>query len=128
MHTTLLTPERLAASVWAVPPLARNPNYSLNLAANRQMISHLEAGGITTLLYGGNAVFYHIALSEYRAVLEALISAASDATLIVPSVGPLGLPGGKPYIVYRSPGPSAGLSPQRFGPYERGKLADSFMQ
>jgi dihydrodipicolinate synthase/N-acetylneuraminate lyase len=88
MYTAPVTAERLAESVWAVPPLARHDDFSLNHQANRQMIAHLEAGGMTTLLYGGNAIMYHVALSEYHELLELLASAAAPETLIVPSVGP----------------------------------------
>ncbi len=58
---TTLTPERLAASVLAVPPLCRNSDLSLAEAENAKLIRHIESGGIRTLLYGGNANFYHIA-------------------------------------------------------------------
>src|SRR5690348_5489039 len=64
MLTTLPT-DRLGSSVLAVPPLARNADYSLNEAENTKLIRHIEGGGTRTLLYGGNANFYHIALSEY---------------------------------------------------------------
>ena len=49
---------------------------------------HLEAGGIRTLLYGGNAVFYHIALAEYADTLAMLQEQAGADTTVVPSVGP----------------------------------------
>src|SRR5438105_408640 len=86
---TTLTPERLAASVLAVPPLCRNVDYSLSEAENAKLIRHLEAGGIRTLLYGGNANFYHIALSEYDALLAMLEKLAGPDTLVIPSVGPM---------------------------------------
>ena len=38
MKTTPVTPEDLAASVLAVPPMARHPDYSLNISANKAMI------------------------------------------------------------------------------------------
>lgn len=88
MHTEPLTEQRLADSVWAVPPLARHDDLSVNAPANQQIISHLEAGGISTILYGGNAVFYHVALSEYGEILEQVAAAASAETLIIPAVGP----------------------------------------
>jgi len=88
MHTSPLTPERLAASVWAVPPLARKVDFSLDHDANRRLITHMESGGISTLLYGGNAILYHVAPSEYHEVLELISSAAGEDSLVVPSVGP----------------------------------------
>jgi len=69
---TRLTPAQLTGSVLAVPPLCRNADYSLNDAENAKLIRHIEAGGIRTLLYGGNANFYHVALSEYDALLGLL--------------------------------------------------------
>jgi len=85
---TTLPPTRLGQSVLAVPPLCRNADFSLNPAENTKLIRHIEAGGITTLLYGGNANFYHIALSEYDAVLGYLAQSAGKDTLIIPSAGP----------------------------------------
>src|SRR6476661_6499428 len=85
---TDLTPERLTASVLAVPPLARNADLSLNDAENAKLIRYIEAGGIRTLLYGGNANFYHIALGEYDRVLNMLAKTAGPETLVIPSAGP----------------------------------------
>jgi dihydrodipicolinate synthase/N-acetylneuraminate lyase len=83
-----VTPERLTASVLAVPPLARNADLSLNDVENAKIICHLEAGGVRTLLYGGNANFYHIPLGEYDRVLHMLASTAGKDTLVIPSAGP----------------------------------------
>jgi dihydrodipicolinate synthase/N-acetylneuraminate lyase len=88
MDTNRMTPERLASSVIAVPPVARDANLAWNVPANRRIIQHLEAGGVTTLLYGGNAALAHVSLSEYPALLTMLAEAASDRTVVVPSVGP----------------------------------------
>lgn len=85
---TTLPAGRLGQSVLAVPPLCRNADFSLNAAENTKLIRHIEAGGITTLLYGGNANFYHIALSEYDAALGLLAQAAGKDTLVIPSAGP----------------------------------------
>ena len=83
---TTLTNDSLTASVLAVPPLARNADLSLNEAENAKLIRHIEAGGVRTLLYGGNANFYHIALSEYDQVLSMLAQLAGGDTLVIPSV------------------------------------------
>jgi dihydrodipicolinate synthase/N-acetylneuraminate lyase len=88
MDTSSITAERLAASVIAVPPLARSADLTLNFPENRKIVQHLEAGGVTTLLYGGNAVLYHVALSQYAALLWMLNEIAGDRTLVIPSVGP----------------------------------------
>ena len=87
MKTTISSSD-LHASVIAVPPLCRDAKFQSNAAENAKLIQHLEAGGVSTLLYGGNANFYNIALGEYEAVLDQLEVAAAPDTLIVPSVGP----------------------------------------
>lgn len=88
MQTTPVTPDQLNSSVIAVPPLARDSDLKINSVENAQIIRHIESGGVSTLLYGGNANFYHIALSEYAAALGMLVSESAEDTLIVPSVGP----------------------------------------
>ncbi|MGC6457311.1 MAG: dihydrodipicolinate synthase family protein [Akkermansiaceae bacterium] len=88
MQTTPVTPDQLNSSVIAVPPLARDSDLKINSVENAQIIRHIESGGVSTLLYGGNANFYHIALSEYAAALGMLVSESAKDTLIVPSVGP----------------------------------------
>lgn len=88
MQTTPVTSEQLNSSVIAVPPLARDANFAINREENGKIIRHIEAGGVSTFLYGGNANFYHIAPSEYAGALEIISSEAADNTLIIPSVGP----------------------------------------
>jgi dihydrodipicolinate synthase/N-acetylneuraminate lyase len=88
MKKTAVTFEDLSRSVLAVPPLARRLDLTINPDANRKLIRHLEGGGITTLLYGGNANFYHIAMSEYAGVLEFLATSCGEKTWVIPSVGP----------------------------------------
>jgi dihydrodipicolinate synthase/N-acetylneuraminate lyase len=88
MKTTPVTPSDLAASVLAVPPLARHADLSLNPAANLALIRHLEAGGVRTLMYGGNANFYNVAVSEYAALLDMLTEQAGADTWVIPSIGP----------------------------------------
>jgi dihydrodipicolinate synthase/N-acetylneuraminate lyase len=88
MNTNPITSETLSSSVIAVPPLARNEDLSLNRDENQKLIRHLESGGVTTLLYGGNAILYHVAISEYAELLTLISAAAADRTLVIPSVGP----------------------------------------
>lgn len=88
MQTTLVTPEDLARSVIAVPPMARDENLIFCRSENEKIIRHIEAGGTSTLLYGGNANFYHIALSEYEDILGQLAEIAGADTLVVPAAGP----------------------------------------
>jgi dihydrodipicolinate synthase/N-acetylneuraminate lyase len=88
MDTRPITPERLAQSVIAVPPLARDGHGKVDREQNQRLIRHIESGGVNILLYGGNANFYHIRPSEYAATLQMLADAAGPETLIVPSAGP----------------------------------------
>ncbi|HCN81124.1 MAG TPA: dihydrodipicolinate synthase family protein, partial [Verrucomicrobiales bacterium] len=88
MQTSPVTPEQLNSSVIAVPPLARDAELKINREENGKIIRHIEAGGVATLLYGGNANFYHIAPSEYAEALEIISTESAENTLIVPSVGP----------------------------------------
>lgn len=83
-----VTPAILSRCVIAVPPLARNADLSLNRDENARLVRHLEAGGVTTLLYGGNANLYHVALSEYADLLTMLAALAEPDTTCIPSVGP----------------------------------------
>ncbi len=88
MWTSAITPDLLSASVIAVPPLARDSNRKISSVENTKIIRKIEEGGVSTLLYGGNAVFYHMRLSEYADALSMLAQAAAPKTWIVPSVGP----------------------------------------
>jgi len=85
---TKVTIEALANSVLAVPPVALNPDLSLNVAANAAQIRHLEAGGVTTLLYGGNANVHNWQVTAFDAWLTALEDAAGATSWLLPSVGP----------------------------------------
>jgi dihydrodipicolinate synthase/N-acetylneuraminate lyase len=89
MKTTPITAADLRSSVIAVPPLCRNADLSLADAENVKLIRHLEGGGIRTLLYGGNANLYNIALSEFPRLLKFLAGNAGPDTWVIPSVGPL---------------------------------------
>lgn len=88
MDTNKISPARLAESVVAVPPLARDSSLRLDTEQNRRLVQFIEAGGVNTFLYGGNAVLYHIRLSEYERLLQMLTEIVSDNTLVVPAVGP----------------------------------------
>jgi len=87
VKTTPVDSESLCASVLAVPPLARRADLSLAPEANRALIAHLESGGVRTLMYGGNANFYHLPLSEYAATLDFIADAAGADTWVIPSAG-----------------------------------------
>ncbi|MGI8605001.1 MAG: dihydrodipicolinate synthase family protein [Verrucomicrobiales bacterium] len=87
MKTTFSTAD-LDSSVIAVPPLCRDSSLRIDRAENAKLIRHIESGGASTLLYGGNANFYNIALSEYEEALDTLEHAAAPDTWVIPAVGP----------------------------------------
>lgn len=80
-------PKRIRDSVIAVPPLARKSDGTVCGDENQRMIEHLKAGGIRTFLYGGNALFYHIRLSEYDQVVRELVDRAGSDSWVIPSIG-----------------------------------------
>ncbi|MGI8527585.1 MAG: dihydrodipicolinate synthase family protein [Pseudolabrys sp.] len=87
MKTTAITPADLAASVLAVPPLARRADLTIDAAQNGQLLDHLRSGGVRTFMYGGNANLYNMAITELRTLCEMLIKLSRDGDWIVPSVG-----------------------------------------
>ena len=88
MQTRPVTSADLARSVIAVPPMARDKDLKFDRAENEKILRHIEAGNVTTMLYGGNANFYHLAPSEYESVLGQLAEIAAPDTLVIPSAGP----------------------------------------
>jgi len=83
-----VTYSALAQSVLAVPPLALTEDLEFDQAANTALIRHLEAGGVTTLLYGGNANVHNWQISKFHEWLDALEAAVGEETWLIPSVGP----------------------------------------
>jgi dihydrodipicolinate synthase/N-acetylneuraminate lyase len=75
--------------VFAVPPLPRRADArrTLDLAQCHAVVRHISNGGITRLIYGGNAFLYHITLAEYEGLLDWLASLPDDLWCI-PSAGP----------------------------------------
>ena len=88
MNESQIVEREFASTVMAVPPLARRADLSLDVEANQTLIRHIEAGGVRTLLYGGNANFYHVAVSEYRELLDMLAASAAPGTRVIPAIGP----------------------------------------
>jgi dihydrodipicolinate synthase/N-acetylneuraminate lyase len=88
MKTTPVTKADFERSVLAVPPMARHADFSLNAEANRALIRYLEAGGIRTLMCGGNANVYNLGVLEFEAEMRALAELAGADTWVVPSIGP----------------------------------------
>jgi dihydrodipicolinate synthase/N-acetylneuraminate lyase len=77
------------AGVFSVPPLPRkrNAKRTLDFDAAECVARHIEAGGITRLLYGGNAFLYHSTLDEFEALLGWLAVFPAPRWAI-PSLGP----------------------------------------
>ncbi len=77
------------AGVFAVPPLPRRTDArrTLDLDAAEAVARHIEAGGITRFLYGGNAFLYHASLVDFASLLEWLSGFAASRWAI-PSIGP----------------------------------------
>ena len=114
MITSPLSPAHFRRSVMAVPPLARRADRSLSEEGNAKIMGHLEAGGVSLLLYGGNANFYHLPLGEYDAALSMLARLAGAETLVVPSAGPsYGLLLEQATVLRRHRFPTAMVLPQR---------------
>ena len=124
MKTTPVTAQDLQRSVIAVPPLARNADLSLNESANKALLGHLEAGGVRNVMYGGNANFYNVGVSEYARIVDMLASLAGPDTWILPSVGPdYGKMMDQAAILRSRAFPTAMLLPMSF-PYTDAGLAD----
>jgi dihydrodipicolinate synthase/N-acetylneuraminate lyase len=83
-----LTPDDLRG-VFAVPALARSNDAkrAIDFDENERIVKHIVSGGISRLLYGGNAFLYHATLSEFESLLEWL-SGSSDQLWLIPSLGP----------------------------------------
>ena len=73
--------------VIAVPPLCRDASGAFNWAESRRVVDHIHAGGVTRLMYGGNAFLYHMTLAEYEQLL-AWLTTLDDALWCVPAAGP----------------------------------------
>jgi 4-hydroxy-tetrahydrodipicolinate synthase len=76
-----------ARGVFAVPPLARRSDRTIDFEANERIIAHIARAGITRFIYGGNAFLYHVTLADYEQLLEWL-AGLPDELLCIPSAGP----------------------------------------
>ena len=114
MNNAPFDPAHLSQSVFAVPPLARDASLEIDGDENEKIIRFLEAGGVRSLLYGGNAVLYHTRLSEYADLLGMLADAASNETVVVPTIGPsYGLASDQVDVLADFPFPTAMMLPSR---------------
>jgi dihydrodipicolinate synthase/N-acetylneuraminate lyase len=86
VKTSAVTPADFAG-VFAVPPLARGRGSELNAEQNGRIVQHIVSGGVTRLIYGGNAFIYHVTLPEYEE-LAGWMAAADDDVWMIPSIGP----------------------------------------
>ncbi len=115
MKTGSVDSADLARSVISVPPLARRADLSLDPDANRALIRHLEASGVSTLMYGGNANFYNVGMYEYAALLDFLAEAVAPDSWVIPSAGPdFGKLMDQARVLRDRPFPTAMVLPQTF--------------
>ena len=73
--------------IFAVPPLSRHTGGGIDFEAAEQIARHIEEGGISRFLYGGNAFLYHASLGEFEALAEWL-SGFPPGRWPIPSLGP----------------------------------------
>lgn len=75
--------------VFAVPPLARRAEARrpIDFEENDRLVRHIVEGGVTRLIYGGNAFLYHVTLAEYEELLG-WMAGLDDGVLAIPSLGP----------------------------------------
>jgi len=88
VKTSINFPDELRG-VFAVPPLCRAncASRALDFRQNGLVVKHIRAGGITRLIYGGNAFLYHVTLDEYALLLDWLVRLPGDLW-VIPSIGP----------------------------------------
>ena len=88
MKTTPVTPADLALSVMAVPPLALHPDLTANAGENGRLLAHLRRGGVTTVLYAGNANFYNLPIGRLVDTCAMLADRAAADMWVIPAAGP----------------------------------------
>lgn len=88
MRTHSISSEDLRG-VFAVPPLPRKGDASraIDFEQCQRLVRHITSGGISRLMYGGNAFLYHITLKDCEALLDWL-AGLPKAIWIIPSAGP----------------------------------------
>lgn len=133
MKTGAVTPSDLQSSVLSVPPLARRADLKIDREQNAKLLAHLRSGGVRTFMYGGNANFYNIGVSEFGELLELLQSLAQDGDWMIPSVGSdFGKAMDQVAIAKKFPFPTVMVLPNRFPANPAGiatgyrKIADAY--
>ena len=88
MNTSINFPDDFRG-VFAVPPLCREDSSSraIDFAQNALVVEHIRKGGITRLIYGGNAFLYHTTLDEYAWLVDWAAGLENDLW-VIPSLGP----------------------------------------
>jgi dihydrodipicolinate synthase/N-acetylneuraminate lyase len=84
-----MTPDSLEG-VFAVPPLARKTGTAraIDFEQNSRIVRSIANGGVTRLIYGGNAFLYHLTLAEYEQLLEWQTEIKRDGLWLIPGAGP----------------------------------------
>jgi dihydrodipicolinate synthase/N-acetylneuraminate lyase len=88
MKLTPVTPADISRSVWSVPPLAIAADGRIDDAMNERLAHHIEAGGVSTLLWGGNANVYGMTHGRFAELIEKIPDWVSENAWAIPSVGP----------------------------------------
>lgn len=88
MKRTPVGPDDLAGVI-AVPPLPRcdDGQWTICWSEADRLVRHVQAAGITRFMFGGNAFFYHVSLSDYERALD-WMAGLPDSCWILPSAGP----------------------------------------
>ena len=76
--------------IYPVPPVAWSgnaPERKLNAQENDKLFRYLVNQGVNIIVYGGNAMVYHMTLSQYRELVEWLSGLTSRAEIML-GVGP----------------------------------------
>ena len=78
-----------ALDLLSVPPLPRRrtADRAIDFDAAERVARHIESGGITHLLYGGNAFLYHASLGEFED-LAGWLAGMPASRVPIPSIGP----------------------------------------
>lgn len=76
------------SSVVAVPPIALDDNYGIATEANHALVRHISEGGVSILLYGGNANLYHFGSERYAEALQMMRGAVATGAKVITSIGP----------------------------------------
>lgn len=88
MKQAAISTSDFSRSVWAVPPLAHTPEGALDAPSNRALAAHVEASGVSTILWGGNANIYAMTEAEFANLVAAIPDWVDADTWAIPSVGP----------------------------------------